>query len=323
MHLDSTIEVDSLKFSPKSSKKIIEVNHLKTSRLLHVLAIIVFPLLGLAIALISFEGKAITLLNLGLLLGMFVLTTIGIEVGYHRYFSHRAFKTNRAVSVTLAILGSMAGQGPFIYWVGLHRRHHEYSDQPNDPHSPNLHGEGTIGRLQGLWHSHIGWMFDHEIPNPIYYAPELIKDEVLSRVNKLYLIWLLLGLVIPAILGSILRGSWTGAWEGFLWGGLVRLLLGENAIWTINSIVHVYGRRSFNTKDRSRNNIWLSIPTLGGSWHNNHHAFPNSAITGLEWWQIDLSGWLIRTLEFAGLVWEVKKPSIGMIAAKRNTQPNL
>lgn len=313
---NSTTQLKSLTISPQRSKETIESDRLQAPRQIHVLAILWIPLLGMVAAVAGLWQKAIDPLDLGLLVGMYFLTAIGIEIGYHRYFSHRSFKATTAVSVTLAILGAMAAQGPVVYWVGLHRRHHEYSDQPNDPHSPNLHGDGLIGRLQGLWHSHIGWMFNHEIPNPIHYAPELIKDQVLSRVNKLYPVWLLLGLLIPTIVGGVLRSSWMGAWYGFLWGGLVRILIGENIIWTINSVVHVYGSRPFNNRDQSRNNIWLMIPTIGGSWHNNHHAFPNSAITGFKWWQLDIGGWIIRTLEFTRLVWDVKVPTARMIESK-------
>lgn len=319
MQIESTTQFESLTNSLKQSKETIRTSEqIKTIRQLHVLTILFLPLLGFVVAIASIWKKAIDPVDLGLFVGMFFLTAVGIEVGYHRYFSHRAFRATTAVSVILAILGSMAAQGPLIYWVGLHRQHHEYSDQPGDPHSPHLHGSGILGLLRGLWHSHIGWMFDHEIPNPIHYAPELLRDKVISRVNRLYFVCLLLGLAIPAIVGGVLRGSWIGAWYGFLWGGLVRLLMVENVIWTVNSVVHVYGSRPFNTRDQSRNNIWLAIPTLGGSWHNNHHAFPSSATNRLEWWQIDLGGWIIRVLEFAGLAWDVKAPTARMIETKKN-----
>ncbi len=316
MQIENATQSEVKAISHNKSAKTIARDHLNTPRQLHVLAITLLPPLGFIVALLSLWSKPIDLFDVGLLIGMFTLTAIGIEVGYHRYFSHRSFQATTAVSVALGILGSMAAQGPLIYWVGLHRRHHEYSDKPNDPHSPNLHGEGCLGRVRGLWHSHIGWMFNHQTPNPIFYSPELLRNKVISRVNQLYFVWLLLGLAIPAFLGGVLRGSWTGAWYGFLWGGLVRLFVGENMVWTINSVVHVYGSRPFNTRDQSRNNIWLAIPTLGGAWHNNHHAFPNSAINGQKWWQIDISGWIIRALEFSGLVWNVNVPTVQLIKSK-------
>ncbi len=313
-------ETEASFLSVKSAKRTQKINTspaLKALRLTHVLLITIFPLLGTMYAIADLWKHPIDPLDIELLIGMFVLTAVGIEVGYHRYFSHRSFKANRVVSATLAILGSMAAQGPVMYWVCLHRRHHEYSDSLNDPHSPNLHGKSIVAKIQGLWHSHIGWMFNHEIPNPVYYSPEILRNSDISGISRLYFVWLLLGLAIPTILGGILRESWSGAWHGFLWGGVVRLLVGENVIWTINSIVHVFGSRPFKTQDGSRNVFWLAIPTLGGSWHNNHHAFPSSAINGLSWWQLDIGGYLIKALEFTGLVWDVKKPTSQMIEAKR------
>lgn len=303
--------------SPKGTQKITASPAIKILRLVHVLLITLFPVLGTMYAIADLWKHSIDLLDIELLIGMFVLTAVGIEVGYHRYFSHRSFKANVMVSAILAILGSMAAQGPVMYWVCLHRRHHEYSDNLHDPHSPNLYGKSIIGKIRGLWHSHIGWMFNHEIPNPVYYSPEILRDSITSEINRLYFVWLLLGLVIPTALGGLLRESWVGAWHGFLWGGVVRLLIGENVIWTINSVVHIFGTRPYETDDESRNIFWLAIPTLGGSWHNNHHAFPSSAINRLSWWQLDLGGSLIRLLEYAGFVWDVKTPSHRMIEAKR------
>jgi stearoyl-CoA desaturase (delta-9 desaturase) len=305
--------------SLKQSKKIIVSDRLKASQRLHGLAITALPLLAFITAIALLWTQAISCVEVALLLGMWILSGTGITVGFHRHFAHRAFETSTAIRIILTILGCMAGQGPLIYWVALHRRHHEYSDQPDDPHSPHLQAEGSLGWLRGLWHAHINWMFKHEIPNAVHYAPELLRDKVISKVNQLYFIWLFLGLAIPAFLGGVLRGSWTGVFYGFLWGGLVRLFLVENAIWSINSITHVYGRSPFDTHDYSKNNIWLAILTLGESWHNNHHAFNNSAIFGLEWWQLDGGAWVVRGLEKAGLVWDVKAPTKRMIEAKKVT----
>lgn len=316
MQISRTATEGLLTRPSQGAEKIVATGHLKFLRLIHVLAITLLPLIGTGWTIFSLRYHAVKALDISLLIGMFFITAVGIEVGYHRHFSHRSFQTSTAVSVALAILGSMAAQGPVMYWVVLHRRHHEYSDQPNDPHSPNLHGQAFIGRIRGLWHSHIGWMFDHEVPNPIYYSPEIVRDVTLSKVNRLYFVWVALGLTIPAVLGGLLSGSWYGAWSGFLWGGAVRLLVGEHLIWTINSVVHVFGSRPFKTRDNSRNLLWLAIPTVGGAWHNNHHAFPNSAITGLRWWQLDIGGLLVRLLAALGLVWNVNKPTSRMINAR-------
>jgi stearoyl-CoA desaturase (Delta-9 desaturase) len=306
----------------KRSDKIVVNRYLKVFRMIHVLSITILPAVGTVWAVLDLRYHPLSLINMGLLTGMFALTAVGIEVGYHRFFSHRSFQATTGVTAVLVILGSMAAQGPVIYWVGLHRRHHEYSDKPNDPHSPNLHGKTLSRRIQGLWHSHLGWMFDHEVPNPVYYSPEILRNTTLSKLNRLYFVWVMLGLIVPTALGGVLSGTWYGAWSGFLWGGAVRLFFGEHLIWTINSVVHVFGSRPFKTADGSRNLFWLAIPTIGGSWHNNHHAFPNSAITGLQWWQLDLGGCLIRVLEFFGLVWDVKNPTPCMIEARLKVTPN-
>lgn len=188
---------------------------------------------------------------------------------------------------------------------------------PGDPHSPHLYGDGIRGRLHGLWHAHVSWTLDGEITNSMLFAKDLLRDPIITKVNQLQQVWVILGLAIPAVLGGMLTWTWMGAFQGFIWGGLVRVFLGHQFIASGNSIGHAYGNRPFNTDDRSTNNIWLAIPTWGQSWHNNHHALPNSAIVGLEWWQIDLGAWLIRALEFTSLAWNVKVPTADMIKARK------
>ena len=268
------------------------------------------------IAIYQLCNSGVGYLEIELFLFMFVITEIGKTVGYHRYFAHKAFKAKQAVRVILAILGSMAGQGPIIASVSVHRCHHQYTDLPGDPHSPHLHGESILGRLKGLWHSHIGWLLNSELPNSLIYAKDLLSDSLLRQVNRLYVMWIFVGLIIPAILGGVFTWTWEGAFQGFIWGGLARLFINVNSGYAINSIGHVYGRHLLNTNDQSKNNIWLAIPTLGEAWHNNHHAFPNSAKFGLKWWQVDLGYWVIRALEIVGLAWDVKAPTVEMIEAK-------
>ena len=291
---------------------------LKAPQILHFFLFQSVPCVGFIIALVLLSWFPISSVEVGLLIGMWFLTQGGFTVGWHRLFSHRAFKTTTPVRIILAILGSMAAQGPLLLAVAEHRRHHEYPDQQGDPHSPHLHGEGFGGRLKGLWHSHAGWLVTtNEHANTIRYVPDLLRDRAISTVSQYYLLWVVLGLSIPTILGGVITNSWIGACQGFLWGGLVRIFLVNNLIGGVNSIVHVYGGRGFNTNDQSRNNIWLALPTLGEAWHNNHHAFPQSAIFGLRWWQIDIGGWLILTLEKIGLAWDVKAPTTAMIEAKK------
>lgn len=303
----------------KYRKTIDADSKLKSLRLFHVLLITLVPFMGFVVALILvMVGNLIEPLDIELFLGMWFVSGIGITVGFHRHFAHHSFKTSKPLRIVLAIMGCMAAQGPVIYWVSLHRRHHENSDRVGDPHSPHLKKEGILKLFRGLWYAHIGWMFSHEFPNPFNYASDIVGDKAISWVDRLYFFWLFLGLAIPTFMGGVIKGSWNGAFDGLLWGGLVRLFLTENFIWSINSITHVYGHRWFNTNEQSRNNIWLAIPTIGEAWHNNHHAFPKSAKFGLKWWQIDLGYWFIRTLEVFGLVWDIKIPTTRMIEAKKS-----
>lgn len=315
--VDSTTKIEPITISPNRPKITIKSNSLKTSQRLHALVIVLIPLLGTVVAIAIASQLGIGLVEVGLLVSMYALTMMGITVGFHRHFSHCAFQTNTFIRVILAILGSMACQGPLIYWVSNHRRHHQYSDQPGDVHSPYFNEDERLGSLRGLWHAHMGWTFTHEITNAFLFAKDLFRDPVISKVNQLYYVWVLLGLATPTIFGGILTKTWMGALSGFLWGGLVRLFLTYHATNSINSITHIYGNRPFDTREQSTNNIWLALPTGGEAWHNNHHAFPNSAILGQEWWQIDLGGLVIRTLERAGLVWDVKVPTAKMIEAKK------
>ncbi|MEH2433188.1 MAG: fatty acid desaturase [Nostoc sp.] len=308
----------SLLTSTKEAKITIKNDYLQTVQKRFAAATIIIPLIGTLIALKFAWDFGINLMELALLLVFWFLTMIGgVTVGNHRLLCHCAFKTHPSVRVALAILGSMAAQGPVINWVSNHRRHHQYSDQIGDTHSPNLHQGGFWGSLNGIWHSHVGWILNGEITNSTVFAKDLLQDPVMKKVNQQYLIFVFLGLLIPAILGGLLSGTWIGLGQGFLWGGLVRIFVVHHLTWCLNSIVHLYGSHPFNTSEQSTNNVWLAIPTGGEGWHNNHHAFPNSAKFGLQWWQIDLGYWLIHTLEVLGLAWDVKVPTLGMIEAKK------
>ena len=282
------------------------------------------PALGLVTAIVLLLHGYGGPVEFGLVAVMYAATMIGIDVGYHRHFAHGAFKTTLPVRVILAILGSMAFQGPVIWWVATHRRHHQVSDQPGDPHSPHGFGGGVFGQLRGLLHAHMGWLFDSacvRAPGWARYARDLYRDVAIFQVHMSYFSWLLLGLALPAILGGMLTWTWTGVGLGFLWGGLVRLFFSSNFSWAINSLCHSYGSRPFASHDdQSTNNLWLALPTLGESWHNNHHAFPNSAKFGLTWWQLDPGMWCIRVLEMCGLAWDIKIPTAHMIKAKEQSE---
>lgn len=301
----------------KGPPKTISGNYIKGRQGQHFLLYNVIPFIGVVIAIALLWWFPIGPVEIGLLVGMWALTMIGMSVGLHRYFAHRAFKTNQAIRVMLAILGCIAAQGPLISWVAVHRRHHEFSDKQGDPHSPNLHGGGFWGTLRGLWHAHVGWLLNHEYPNPVYYAPDLVRDKTLEKINRRYVGWVILGLLIPTVIGGFLHASLLGALQGFLWGGLVRMFLVDNSILCINSVSHVYGGQPFDAGDNSRNNAWVALPTFGESWQNNHHAFASSARIGLEWWQIDIGYWIIWLLEKTGMVWDVRVPTGEMIHAKQ------
>ena len=280
----------------------------------------VAPALGLIIAIILlFQGYGGPV-EFGVTAVMYIATMTGIVVGFHRHFTHRAFKTKTFIRVTLAILGSMAFQGPVIWWVATHRRHHQISDQPGDPHSPHMHGKSFFQQCQGLFHAHMGWLFKSSSMRALgwsRFAPDLYKDEAILKVHMWYFYWLFLGFAIPAVAGGILTSSWTGVWLGALWGGLVRIFFSSHFFWGLNSICHFFGARPFNNPgEHSKNNFWFALPTLGEGWHNNHHAFPSSALIGLKWWQVDPGGRFIRTLEIFGLAWDVKVPTARMIEAK-------
>lgn len=316
MKLDSTIQSTLSAYSSKKSQIVIESDRLQSLQWRFALATLLAPFIGSIIAIGLLRLLPIGLMEIGLLVSFYALTFVGITVGFHRYFAHRAFETRPIIKIIFVILGSMAAQGPLIQWVATHRRHHKYSEQAEDPHSPYIYESKKLSWLEGLWHSHIGWMLNSKMTNSTRFARDLLQDSTIVKLNRFYLVWLILGLAIPTVLGGILSWTWVGAINGFLWGGLVRLFLVHHFSWTIGSIAHIFGVRPFNTSDHSRNNIWIAVPNFGEGWHNNHHAFPNSAMFGLKWWQIDLGGYVIRILELVNLVWDVKTPTAAMIKAK-------
>jgi stearoyl-CoA desaturase (delta-9 desaturase) len=281
------------------------------------LAAVVLPFLGLIASGVLLWGWGFGWVELALFGVMYVLTALGITVGYHRLFSHRSFEAHQAVECVFAVLGSMAVQGPLLMWVALHRRHHQHSDGDHDPHSPHGHGGGILGMLRGLWHAHLGWMFRPGPADLSHYVKDLRRNAALRWVSALFPLWVAVGLLVPALLGFLLTWSWAGAVLGFVWGGLVRVFFVHHVTWSVNSICHLWGQKPFATRDESRNNPVFGILAMGEGWHNNHHAFPTSARHGLRWWQMDVSYWTIRALEWLGLARAVKVPSRSAQAAMR------
>jgi stearoyl-CoA desaturase (delta-9 desaturase) len=279
--------------------------------------LVVPPLATLWAARSSWAGESGPV-EWGLAAAMYVVTILGVTVGFHRLLAHGAFKAAPAVRNVLTVMGSMALQGPVLYWVSNHRRHHRYSDVAGDPHSPNLHA-GRWARLRGLWHAHVAWALEtQDIRDWTRFAPELAGDPAVFALNRHYFIWAGAGLLIPAFAGALLHGGTArGAWLGLLWGGLVRLFLAHHVTFSVNSFCHWYGGRDFPTDEGSRNQWAVGLLALGEGWHNNHHAFPSSARFGLTWRQIDVGFWLIRGLALVGLAHDVRVPAAANVEARR------
>src|SRR5215203_3520136 len=284
-------------------------------------AVTVLPVVCLLIVAWQVWGDWLGWNDIFVFLIMYVLTALGITVGFHRLFTHRAFKTSPFIRGVFAVLGSAAIEGPVISWVADHRKHHTYSDQPGDPHSPHVdHGHGLKGALRGLAHAHVGWLFIHtERGLKTRYAADLIADPIVSFISRTFVLWVVAGLAVPFLLGWLIGGTIADGLTGLLWGGAVRMLVLHHATYSINSLCHFFGRRRFTTGDESRNVWWLSFFTFGESWHNNHHAFPTSARHGLSRWNFDPSAWVIWALEKTGLAWDVVRVSPERQAAKLAT----
>jgi len=247
--------------------------------------------------------------DIGIFLAMYIPIGLGVTIGFHRLLTHRSFKTSPALRGLFGILGTMAIEGPVISWVADHRKHHAYADRHGDPHSPHVdHGSGWRGALRGLMHAHVGWLFDHQQRGARErFAPDLLADPVISWVDRTFLLWSLVGLAIPFGLGMLIGGTPTAGLEGMLWGGAVRVFVLHHVTYSINSLCHFFGRQRFATGDHSRNLQWLAPLSFGEAWHNNHHAFPTSAMHGMDRSELDLSGVLIAAMERLGLVWEVQR----------------
>jgi stearoyl-CoA desaturase (delta-9 desaturase) len=267
----------------------------------------VVPFLAVGVAGWQLWADLLRWSDIAVFLILYTLTGLGVTVGFHRLLTHRSFATGKAMRAIFGVLGSAAIEGPVISWVADHRKHHAFADQEGDPHSPHVdHGGGWSGAIRGLWHAHVGWLFIHTHRGAkVRYAPDLMKDPVITFIDKTFLVWAIGGLGLAFGLGYLIGGSFYAGLTGLLWGGGVRMLVVHHVTYSINSLCHFFGRRSYATPDQSRNLLWLALPTLGESWHNNHHAFPTSAAHGLRKREIDISALVIRALEAAGLAWDV------------------
>lgn len=251
-----------------------------------ILTVVVAPLIGVILAIRLLWQSAVSWTDLLLMLVMYSLIALGVTVGFHRMLTHRSFTPHPVVKFILLVLGSMAFEGPALSWAATHIKHHAVSDREGDPHSPT----------EGFFHAHLGWLFTKQMEDPNVYCRHLVKDPIINFVSRTFILWAALSLVIPFAIGG---------WHGLLWGGLVRMFLTHHVTWSVNSVCHTFGKRPYETNDASRNEWIVGLLAFGEGWHNNHHAFPRSAIHGLRWWQFDLSGILIVTLEKLGLAKDV------------------
>ncbi|WP_020672735.1 acyl-CoA desaturase [Amycolatopsis nigrescens] len=288
-----------------------------TAQMIILKTFLLIPFVALVAAVPIAWGWGMNWVDLGLAVAFYTIAMLGVTVGYHRYFTHGAFKTNRVLRVALAIAGGMAVQGSVIFWVASHRRHHAYADREGDPHSPWLFGSSPTALLRGFWHAHMGWMFKREVTNYERFAPDLLADRDLRIVNRHFWAWITLSLALPALLGGLLSWSLWGAVTAFFWAGLVRIAFSHHVTWSVNSICHMVGDRPFVSRDKASNFWPLAILSMGESWHNSHHADPTCARHGVLRGQIDVSGRLIWIFEKLGWARNVRWPKPERLAAKR------
>jgi stearoyl-CoA desaturase (Delta-9 desaturase) len=259
---------------------------------------VVGPLLGTAYAMYSLWHNWIGWSDLALFFAFYLLTGLGITIGFHRLLTHRSFEVGPVLKATFVILGSMAVQGRAIDWAANHLKHHAHSDEEGDPHSP----------LEGFFHAHVGWLFTAPPADRQRYAKKLMDDPIIAFIDRTFLLWTALTLLIPFLLGG---------WTGLLWGGFVRIAVVNHVTWAVNSICHSFGDRPFDIKDESRNNWLIGLLAFGEGWHHNHHAFPAMAYHGMTWRQFDLSAIIIRLLAKLKLARNVKMPSPELIERRR------
>jgi stearoyl-CoA desaturase (Delta-9 desaturase) len=265
---------------------------------------VVVPFVGVVVAIVLLWNHGVDAIDLAILGGMYIVTAVGVTVGYHRLLTHRAFRTYPWLERTFAVMGSLSVQGSVLDWVADHRKHHAHTDVEGDPHSPHVgHGSG----LRGLLYAHMGWLLETQGQSDWKkYASELYEDPAMRRIGRRFPLFVLLSLLIPTVAGFVLHGfTLGGALQGYIWGGLVRIFLVHHVTWSVNSVCHYFGSRRFDIEDHSTNVGWLAVLSLGESWHHNHHAFPRSAYHGLRWWEIDVSGLIIASMARLGLAWDV------------------
>ena len=273
------------------------------------MVIVAGPVVALGVGVPLLWGHVVSLRDVIIATVLYSVSGFGISVGFHRCFTHRSFRPNRPLKLALAAAGSMAVEGSLIGWVAAHRRHHRFSDREGDPHSPNLGGIGIRQRVKGLVHAHVGWLFTDHGTSEEREAADLCADPDLAWISRYWGFFAVGSLVLPFVLGWIISGSLIGGLTTFLWAGAARMLLLHHVTWSVNSVCHVFGRRPFQTRDRSSNVALLAVPSMGESFHNFHHAYPASARHGALPHQVDSAAGLIRLFERAGWATDVHWPT--------------
>jgi stearoyl-CoA desaturase (Delta-9 desaturase) len=256
-----------------------------------ILLVVVAPFVALLGAIWQLWNRAIGWTDVLLLVGTYIPISLGVTAGFHRMLTHKSFVAHPLVKFSLLVLGSMAIEGSCIGWAADHLLHHQLSDKSGDPHSPT----------EGLWHAHLGWLFDGKQADAAYYCPGLLKDRLISFVDRTFVLWVALGLAIPFVIGG---------WHGLIWGGLVRVFFVHHVTWSVNSVCHTWGARPYTTDDRSRNNWLVGLLAMGEGYHNSHHRWPRAAIHGMDRWQFDGAGWFIQLLEKLHLANQVCRISL-------------
>jgi stearoyl-CoA desaturase (delta-9 desaturase) len=246
---------------------------------------------------------------------MYALRVFAVTAGYHRYFSHRSFKTSRPMQFVFGLLGTTALQKGPLWWAALHRHHHRYADTEEDIHPPTV---------KGFWWAHVGWIL-----SPKYEATRWQAIRDFARFPELR--WLNRYHLVPPVTVAVLLflGGWaleywvpelgTTSWQLLLWGFFLSTVLVWHVTFCVNSLAHVFGWRRFETRDTSRNSFWLALLTFGEGWHNNHHRFPGSERQGFFWWEVDITHYILKLMEWCRLVWDLRTPPAWVYARRPPT----
>jgi stearoyl-CoA desaturase (delta-9 desaturase) len=294
-----------------------EVEHKRTGEQVALALFIAVPFIALVAAIPVAWGWGLGWHDVVIAVVMYAISGHGVTVGYHRHFTHGSFKAKRGLKVALAVAGSLAIEGPVVRWVADHRRHHAFSDREGDPHSPWRYGETVPALVKGLWWAHTGWLFDVEQTPRGKYAPDLMADQDIRKVDRAFPALVAVSMLLPPLVGGLWSMSWQGALTAFFWGSLVRVSLLHHVTWSINSICHTIGERPFKSRDKSGNVWWLAFLSMGESWHNLHHADPTCARHGVEKGQIDSSARIIWLFEKLGWAFDIRWPKAKRLDARR------